>query len=283
MISMKFNQYAVYRVDQTSFSKALWRLPYDMVQKKKLQIRMEFYRQQRIEKVSADDTAMTIWNRRKDSFEVSDVLVLNKEGELTAYYISEDYLTPIEGFIRMNSSGTLISMDTVDYHLENRKGSWMATDYIIIEGKQFFLLEHTEYRDKVPAVVLDAYGKIMADNVRNGFDDAVKQQIRNKIRPQEQTKPTPQKQQLQRPEIWQKYYQNGEWFRQAESGGEANYDMVDGRVNNLPKQPEKNKSKKRKKKESVIRKLHKKQIEIAIRSGKPIPKYLEQNRELNRR
>ena len=280
---MKLNQYAVYRVDQTSSGKALWRLPYDMVQKKKMQIRMEFYRQQRIEKVSAYDTAMTIWNRRKDTFEVSDVLVLNKEGELTTYYISEDYLTPIEGFIRMNSSGALISMDTVDYHLENRKGSWMATDYIIIDGKQFFLLEHTEYRDKVPAVVLDAYGKIMADNVKNGFDDAVKQQIRDQIRPQEQTTPTPQKQQLQRLEIWQKYYQNGEWFRQAESGGEANYDMVDGRVNNLPKQPEKTKVKKHKKKESVIGKLHKKQIEIAIRSGKPIPKYLEQNRELNRR
>lgn len=280
---MKLNQYAVYRVDQTSSGKALWKLPYDLVQKKKMQIRMEFYRQQRIEKVSADDTAMTIWNRRKDSFEVSDVLVLNKEGELTTYYISEDYLTPIEGFIRMNSSGTLISMDTVDYHLENRKGSWMATDYIIIDGKQFFLLEHTEYRDKVPAVVLDAYGKIMADNVKNGFDDAVKQQIRDQIRPQAQTKPTPQKQQFQRLEIWQKYYQNGEWFRQAESGGEANYDMVDGRVNNLPKQPEKTKVKKHKKKESVIGKLHKKQIEIAIRSGKPIPKYLEQNRELNRR
>ena len=61
------------------------------------------------------------------------------------------------------------------------------------------------------------------------------------------------------------------------------YDMVDGRLNNLPKQPEKTKAKKRKKKESVIGKLHKKQIEIAIRSGKPIPKYLEQNRELNRR
>ena len=54
-------------------------------------------------------------------------------------------------------------------------------------------------------------------------------------------------------------------------------------MNNLPKQPEKTKAKKRKKKESVIGKLHKKQIEIAIRSGKPIPKYLEQNRELNKR
>ena len=58
--------------------------------------------------------------------------------------------------------------------------------------------------------------------------------------------------------------------------------MVDGRVNNIPDQPKEETPKKRKKKESVIGKLRKKQIEIAIRSGKPIPKYLEQNRELKR-
>ena len=57
---MKLNQYAVYRVDQTSSGKALWRLPYDMVQKKKLQIRIEFYRQQRIEKISVDDTDLEL-------------------------------------------------------------------------------------------------------------------------------------------------------------------------------------------------------------------------------
>ena len=279
---MKFNQYAVYRVDQSSSGKALWHMSYAGVQKQKLPIRFEYYRQQCIEKISAEDTAMTIWNRRKDAFEVSDILVLNKEGELTTYYISEEYLTPIEGFIHVNSSGTLISMETVDYHLENQKGSWMATDYIIIEGKQFFLLEHEKYRKQVPAVVLDAYGKVIADDVRNGFDDFVKQQIRNQIQSQEYAEPTLQKQALQRLEIWQKYYQNGEWFRQAESGGEANYDMVDGRVNNLPEQSEKIRPEKRKKRESVIRKLHRKQIEIAIRSGKPIPKYLEENRELNR-
>ena len=144
---MKLNQYAVYRVDQTSPGKVLWHKSYSEVQQEKLSIQFEYYRQQRIEKVSPKDTAMTIWNQRKDSFEVSDVLVLNKEGELTAYYISEDYLTPIEGFIRINTSGALISMETVNYHLENRKGSWMATDYIIIDGKQFFLLEHEEYRN----------------------------------------------------------------------------------------------------------------------------------------
>ena len=36
---------------------------------------------------------------------------------------------------------------------------------------------------------------------------------------------------------------------------------------------------KKKKKESVIKKLHQKQIAIAIRSGKPVPKYLDQTRE----
>ena len=132
---MKLNQYAVYRVDQTSPGKMLWHKSYSEVQQEKLSIQFEYYGQQRIEKVLPKDTAMTIWNKRKDSFEVSDVLVLNKEGELTAYYISEDYLTPIEGFIRINTSGALISMETVNYHLENRKGSWMATDYIIKIGR----------------------------------------------------------------------------------------------------------------------------------------------------
>ena len=125
---MKLNQYAVYRVDQTSPGKMLWHKSYSEVQQEKLSIQFEYYGQQRIEKVLPKDTAMTIWNKRKDSFEVSDVLVLNKEGELTAYYISEDYLTPIEGFIRINTSGALISMETVNYHLENRKGSWMANN-----------------------------------------------------------------------------------------------------------------------------------------------------------
>ena len=87
---MKLNQYAVYRVDQTSPGKMLWHKSYSEVQQEKLSIQFEYYGQQRIEKVLPKDTAMTIWNKRKDSFEVSDVLVLNKEGELTAYYISEE-------------------------------------------------------------------------------------------------------------------------------------------------------------------------------------------------
>lgn len=67
--------------------------------------------------------------------------------------------------------------------------------------------------------------------------------------------------------------------RSHESGTEANYDMVDGQVNNQKKDAEikQNPAAKRpKKRTSVIKKLHEKQIAIAKRSGKPVPKYLEQ-------
>ncbi len=37
-------------------------------------------------------------------------------------------------------------------------------------------------------------------------------------------------------EIWQKYYENGEYLRTAEAYGEQNYDMIDGRANNRPKE-----------------------------------------------
>lgn len=71
--------------------------------------------------------------------------------------------------------------------------------------------------------------------------------------------------------------------------------MVDGLVNNQKKNSEKtfdarsNKQTSRrqqdnkpKKRRSVIKRLHQKQIAIARRSGKPIPRYLDQEMERKR-
>ena len=75
---------------------------------------------------------------------------------------------------------------------------------------------------------------MIADNIRNGFDDSAKQKIRDSIKKEE--KKAPEIQQTERMLLWQKYLQNGTWERRSESGTEANYDMVDGRVNNLPEE-----------------------------------------------
>lgn len=66
-------------------------------------------------------------------------------------------------------------------------------------------------------------------------------------------------------ETWQKSYENGEYLRSAEITEEQNYNMIDGRMNNLPVKP-----RKIGKRISVLDRLHLKQAEIARRSGKPV-------------
>lgn len=80
-------------------------------------------------------------------------------------------------------------------------------------------------------------------------------------------------------ELWQKAYENGHYERSWESGMEVNYDAVDGCVNLQKENPGKalvDDEKRPKKRESVVKKLREKQIAIAKRTGRPIPKYLEE-------
>ncbi|MCB5551255.1 DUF4316 domain-containing protein [Blautia sp. MSK17_66] len=172
----------------------------------------------------------------------------------------------------------------------------MATDTIIINGKQFYLMEHQVYRDLAQGVILDAYGKMVVEECEK-FDEKTKQKIHDYIQQQVPLNPVEQLKHngKMRLEHYQKFYQNGTYERSRESGTEANYDMVDGLVNNQKKNPEKTfdarsnkqtprnqQDNKPKKRRSVIKRLHQKQIAIARRSGKPIPKYLDQEMERKR-
>lgn len=78
--------------------------------------------------------------------------------------------------------------------------------------------------------------------------------------------PEPEKQRKPSLENWQKAYENGEYLRSAEMTDEQNYNMIDGRMNNLPSKPRKIGNR-----ISVLDRLHLKQAEIGKRSGKPAP------------
>lgn len=199
------------------------------------------------------------------SISVSDVLVLNSGGEVTAYYVEKEGFTVIAGFIRNGSSGALVSYDTTDFHIEGREGSWLTYDSIIIDGKEFFLMEHTVYGREAANVVLDEDGKVVVDRVYHGFDETVKKQIREYLNPTPSV-PEPEKQRKPPLENWQKAYENGEYLRSAEMTDEQNYNMIDGRMNNLPSKPRKIGNR-----ISVLDRLHLKQAEIGKRSGKPVP------------
>ena len=293
---MKLNQFAVYRVNQQTEGKVLWHLPYQKGIQQSVSIIVENYRLISIHKMQKEETVADIWKRMKKQCEVSDVLVLNQNGEISCYYVDENYPQYLAGFIRINTSGALITMETENYQIDEKKENWIASDTIIIDGKQFYLMEHQVYRDQAQGVILDAYGKMVVEECKK-FDEKTKQKIHDYIQQQVPLNPVEQLKQNGkiRLEHYQKFYQNGTYERSRESGTEANYDMVDGLVNNQKMNLEKtsdacnNKQTSRnqqdnkpKKRRSVIKRLHQKQIAIARRSGKPIPKYLDQEMERKR-
>ena len=108
---MKLNQFAVYRVDQQTAGKALWHLPYQEARQQNVSITVENYRLISIHEMQENEKVADIWKRTKNQCEVSDVLVLNKNGEISCYYVDENYPQYLAGFIRINTSGALITME----------------------------------------------------------------------------------------------------------------------------------------------------------------------------
>lgn len=291
---MSRNQFAIYRADLNTEGWKIKGHSLKYVREKKLQLCIGNYRQIHQGELKEKETVKDVLRRIQDadshptldSVGTSDVLVLNRNGEIICYYIDKTKLVPIRNFIRSTNGGNVINFDTKGFEIEGKKGKWDSMDELIIDGNYFYLMEHQEYRQEAAGVVLDSYGRLIADEVTNGFDEETKQKIRDSLKkPVPEKKPDPELVQTERMLLWQKYLQNGTWERRSESGTEANYDMVDGRVNNLPdkKQDQRpRKKKKSKKRVSVIRRLHQKQIDIAKRSGKPVPMYL-QEAERNRK
>ena len=274
------NQYAIYRVNPRTDGKNLWHKSFEQVRKERLPITVDLYRQIQIRVSKNDESVMDIWKKTRDVTEVSDVIVLNRSGEISCFYVNEDAPRRITGFIRLNPSGALITLDTRDYQIEGYEGSWMAADDMIIDGRQFFLMEHQDFHRQAAMIILDSYGRKVVEECKEGFNQEIKEKIYAFLQSQEK-KRYPGKEQRTRLEFWQKFFENGHYERSWESGMEVNYDAIDGCVNQQIDNPgkafkdPKDRSDRPRKKTSVLRKLHKKQIAIAKRSGKPIPRYLE--------
>lgn len=282
---MDMNQFAVYQLKNIPENRPLRFRPYSMLQEMKIQIQYSSYEQVYMGRMQPGDGPEHICRRFNEklprtfhghSISVSDVLVLNKDGVVISYYVEKDGFTVIAGFIRKGSSGALVSIDTSDFHIEGKEGNWHAFDSIIIDGRQFFLMEHETYGKEVAWVVLDEEGKIIVDHTYQGFDQTALQQIKDYLNPPQLTA-EPQKQEIpdgniqtqsgnamDKPplENWQKYMENGEYLRSSEIDEEQNYNMIDGRRNNMSPKGKNGRV-------SVLAKLRRKQAEIAKRSGKP--------------
>ena len=274
------NQFAVYQMKQIAETRQIRFRPYKTLLEKGIQIREEDYEQVYMGTLYPQDTPENVRERLDrqpprsfagHSVSVSDVLVFHRAGTVISYYVEKTGFTVIENFIKneSSSSGAAVSIDTANFHIEGKAGSWLAFDSIRLEGQEFFLMEHATYGKDAAWVVVDGAGKLAVDHVRNGFDQEVKAKLEEYLHPSQGEEDSPDKPRL---DNWQKYMENGEYLRSAEISGEQNYNMIDGRKNNGYKSPpaisSMPKPKKPQGRVSLLAKLHKKQAEIAQRSVK---------------
>ncbi len=310
------NQFEVYQMKQTPETRQIRFRSYQTLLEKGIRIRQEDYGRVYAGVLYPQDTPEGVKERlgrqpprsfSGHSVSVSDVLVFYREGMVISYYVEKNGFTVIENFISegSGSSGTAVSIDTTNFKIEGKAGSWLAFDSIRLEGQEFFLMEHETYGKEAAWVVVDGAGKLAVDNVRNGFDKEVREKLEEYLRPsqseaegrcreenrqqpellepseperpqiyQEEPEPHPKETGTDTPRLdnWQKHMENGEYLRSAEISGEQNYNLIDGRKNNGYKSASAVNSMQPKKKPqgrpSVLAKLHKKQAEIAKRSGK---------------
>lgn len=196
-------------------------------------------------------------------------------------YKYEEISVTLPGFINLTDSDAVIKVDTEDYEIEQYPGKWRSVDYLIFEGKSYFLMENQKYGKDAAALVLNQYGKVILDECKDGFDqdtiDRMKSAVQ-KFNEQEKQKGATK----ERLSVWQKYFINGEYLRSAEMAEEQNYNMIDGRINNLL--PKKENPEVPKKRKSVLLRLYKHRCEVAKKQGKPMPRrYQGMEMERNRK
>ena len=111
---MEINQFAIYQLKNIPENREIRFRPYETLQKNNIQVRLGNYEQKYLGRMLSADTPGSIRERFQKqtprtftghSISVSDVLVLNSGGEVTAYYVEKEGFTVIAGFIRNGSSG----------------------------------------------------------------------------------------------------------------------------------------------------------------------------------
>ena len=266
---MSTSQFAVYQLKKKPELRNLLFRTYEELAQDQIPVQVANYEQVYLgtkkpgetpEQIKKDLEQKQPHNYKGHAVSTSDVLILNDNGVTTTYYVNKDTFIEIPDFMKVTSSesGGLIK-DTVGYEIEGKDGTWEVVDYLLVEGKNYFLMEHEQYGTNVAYVVLNQNGKVIVDSVYNGFDDMVKQQIRDYLHPPVQAQTGNSKPKL---DNWQKYMENGEYLRSAEITEEANYNMIDGLKNNAAPKEKKNRPK-----ESILAKLNEKKEEVARRSG----------------
>lgn len=121
------------------------------------------------------------------SLSVSDVVVMQKDGQAKAYYVDRFGFSELPEFVRQRLNVLqmgqerdmpVVTADTSGIEIEQHEGLWHTVDMRKIAGENFYLMEHNDYGKSVAAVIVDAHGTLVAQELENGFERGAIEAIR---------------------------------------------------------------------------------------------------------
>ena len=113
---------------------------------------------------------------RGHSLSVSDVIVVHENGKDSAHFVDSYGFKEIPDFFQTRER--LLDATTQGLVVAGHIGTWHVIDEATVEDKAFFLLEHDTYGDEAASIIVDAKGKLVLDEIYNGFDDETLEQLR---------------------------------------------------------------------------------------------------------
>ena len=178
---MSTSQCAVYQVKDTPEYRDVRFRSYEKLKSEGRTVQIENYQQVYIGRIQPGETPADIKlrlqkqrpkNFKGHSIGCSDVIIITDDGKTTAYYVNKDGFIIIPEFLTIKSSSdTRLSIDTIGYEIEGKKGTWLAQDYILMNEKKWFLMEHEEYGTRAAYVILSEEGTVVMNDCYNGFDE----------------------------------------------------------------------------------------------------------------
>ena len=167
----------------------------DFVTAHNLKINAEDYRLVYGEKLSEGETLEGLYERfninhpagyEGHSLSVSDVVVLTNGGSAKAYYVDSmgfaelpDFILQRQHEVKMNHKreDSAVTLDTSGIEIEQHDGLWHTADVREIKDEIFYLMKNNEYGDSVAAVIVNADGELVAQELENGFDKGAMEAI----------------------------------------------------------------------------------------------------------
>ena len=114
------------------------------------------------------------------SLSVSDVVVLKKDGEMTAHYVDSFGYQELPEFIEQRKKAREIQVEekqagqigpeTKGLSVEGHFGTWHTAEVKKIAMENFYRMEHDEYGDTVAGIIVNEEGRLVAEDLEHRFD-----------------------------------------------------------------------------------------------------------------